>query len=96
MRNETLLVDLGISKTAKAMMPVVAYVNPQLIVLMESGVDDGAYYPASDMSFYGVEQITKLRDLCTLLLDKHASLQPVKDPTDTPRVKNPTAEERDM
>lgn len=39
-----------------------------LRLLSESGVDDGAYYPAQDVQVYGTEQVTTLRNFCNQLL----------------------------
>ena len=42
--------------------------EPRLHIHFPSGVDDGAYYPASDIQLYGTEAITNLRDFCNELL----------------------------
>jgi hypothetical protein len=42
--------------------------NPRLIIHNPSGVDDGAYYPASDISVCGEQAIRDLRDFCNELL----------------------------
>lgn len=43
-------------------------VNPSMVIHMSSGVDDGAYYPASDISVYGKDAVTDLRDFCNEIL----------------------------
>jgi hypothetical protein len=40
-----------------------------LELYQSSGVDDGAFYPATSLTIYGTTQITKLRDFCTTLLE---------------------------
>ena len=40
-----------------------------LELYQSSGVDDGAYYPATSMTIFGIVQITALRDFCNTLLE---------------------------
>ena len=42
--------------------------EPTLTIHMPSGVDDQAFYPASDIQLHGTEAITNLRDFCNELL----------------------------
>ena len=42
--------------------------EPSLTIHFPSGVDDQAFYPASDIQLYGTEAITNLRDFCNELL----------------------------
>jgi len=43
--------------------------TPQVRLFFESGVDEGAYYPAQDVSVYGLKAVTELRDFCNKILD---------------------------
>lgn len=47
-----------------------------LTIISPSSIDDGAYSPPTELSLYGQDELTKIRDIITEILDKAYEHEP--------------------
>lgn len=74
MKNEAIVLaaPIGVCIVVKG---VVRTHSVEIRLYSESGVDEGAYYPAQDINIYGENQVTSLRDFCDSIINKMKELQ---------------------
>lgn len=60
---EVIHLDLNVV-TGKITLPANSYSQPTLVLVQESGVDDGAYYPAESINIYGCDQLRTIANAC--------------------------------